>query len=29
VLALKGNQGHLHKEVETFFEAVLDERTLG
>ena len=29
VLALKGNQGNLHSEVESFFEAVVNERTFG
>jgi predicted transposase YbfD/YdcC len=29
VLSLKGNQGKLHKDVEGFFEAVVDDRTYG
>lgn len=29
VLSLKGNQGSLHQEVESLFEAILDERTFG
>jgi Transposase len=29
VLALKGNQGNLYNEVESFFDAIVNERTLG
>jgi predicted transposase YbfD/YdcC len=29
VLSLKGNQGNLHKEVESFFEAVVNDHTYG
>lgn len=29
VLALKGNQGSLYNEVESFFEAIVNERTFG
>jgi predicted transposase YbfD/YdcC len=29
VLALKGNQGNLYNEVESFFEAIVNERTFG
>ena len=29
VLSLKGNQGNLHKDVESFFEAVVNDHTFG
>jgi predicted transposase YbfD/YdcC len=29
VLSLKGNQGNLHSEVESFFDALMNERTFG